>query len=97
MKLCFRVHKMLSLIWVFLHPFIIASLFIICYTYMNFSSDSLFSILFRGHHAIKQAFVFSIMDSMIYGNWLYNVTVSIMFPIWILFWNILCSNSSINL
>ncbi|XP_043786986.1 glycosylphosphatidylinositol anchor attachment 1 protein [Apis laboriosa] len=92
-----KFRKILSLTWIFLHPFIIASLFIICYTYVNFSSDSFFSILFRGHRAIKQAFVFSIMDSMIYGNWLYNVTISIMFPIWILFWNILCSNNHINL
>ena len=70
----------------------IASLFIMCYTYMYFFSDSLPSILFRGYRATKQAFVFSIMDSMIYGNWLYDVTVFTMFPIWFIFWNILCFN-----
>ncbi|XP_033356701.1 glycosylphosphatidylinositol anchor attachment 1 protein [Bombus vosnesenskii] len=87
-----KSRKMLSFMWVFLHPFMIASLFIMSYTYIYFFSDSLPSILFRGYCATKQAFVFSIMDSMIYGNWLYNVTVSTMFPIWFIFWNILCFN-----
>ncbi|CAL7943658.1 unnamed protein product [Xylocopa violacea] len=87
-----KFHKMLSLLWILLHPFMIANLIVMGYTYINFSSDSLLSVLFRGYRATKQAFVFSIMDSMIYGNWLYNVTVSTMLPIWILFWNILCSN-----
>ncbi|KAK1132162.1 hypothetical protein K0M31_016288 [Melipona bicolor] len=87
-----KFHRMLSFGWISLHPFMIASLIIMCYTYVNFSSDSLPLILFRGYRAIKQAFVFSIVDSMIYGNWLYNVTISTMFPIWFLFWNILCSN-----
>ncbi|XP_017881920.2 glycosylphosphatidylinositol anchor attachment 1 protein [Ceratina calcarata] len=89
-------HKTLSLTWILLHPFVIANLVVMSYTYMNFSSDSILSILYRGHRATKQAFVYSIMDSMIYGNWLYNVTVSTMLPIWLLFWKILCSNSVVH-
>lgn len=82
--------------WMLLHPFVITSLLILCYTYINFSTEAPLSILFRGYRATKQAFVFSIMDSMIYGNWFYNVAVSTMLPIWLLFWNILCSNNVTN-
>ncbi|XP_031830500.1 glycosylphosphatidylinositol anchor attachment 1 [Nomia melanderi] len=88
-----KCRSLLSFFWVLLHPFVISSLLIICYTYINFATDPFLSILFRGYRATKQAYVFSIMDSMIYGNWFYNVTVSTMLPIWLLFWNILCSNS----
>ncbi|CAK9801470.1 Glycosylphosphatidylinositol anchor attachment 1 protein [Anthophora quadrimaculata] len=91
-----KLRKMISSLWILLHPFMISSIIVICYTYIHFSTDPFLSILFRGYRAAKQAFVFSIMDSVIYGNWLYNVTVSTMFPIWLLFWNILCSNSSVH-
>ncbi|CAK9812158.1 Glycosylphosphatidylinositol anchor attachment 1 protein [Anthophora plagiata] len=91
-----KLHKIISSLWILLHPFMISSIIVICYTYIHFSTDPFLSILFRGYRAAKQAFVFSIMDSVIYGNWLYNVTVSTMFPIWLLFWNILCSNSSVH-
>ncbi|XP_003707027.1 glycosylphosphatidylinositol anchor attachment 1 [Megachile rotundata] len=88
-----KFRKMISFLWILLHPFMISSLIIICYTYVQFSTDPFLSVLLRGYRATKQAFVFSIMDSMIYGNWFYNVTVSVMLPIWLLFWNILCSNN----
>ncbi|XP_076247523.1 glycosylphosphatidylinositol anchor attachment 1 [Calliopsis andreniformis] len=88
-----KFRHVLSIFWVLLHPFVTASLLILGYTYVHFSADSPLLILFRGYRATKQAFVFSIMDSMIYGNWFYNVTVSTMLPIWLLFWTILCSKS----
>ncbi|KZC05172.1 Glycosylphosphatidylinositol anchor attachment 1 protein [Dufourea novaeangliae] len=88
-----KCRTILSFFWILLHPFVISNLLVMCYTYINFSTDPFLSILFRGYHATKQSYVFSIMDSMIYGNWFYNVTVSTILPIWLLFWNILCSNS----
>ncbi|XP_029052423.1 glycosylphosphatidylinositol anchor attachment 1 protein [Osmia bicornis bicornis] len=88
-----KFRKVISFLWILLHPFMITTLIIMCYTYVHFSTDPFLSILFRGYRATKQAFVYSIMDSMIYGNWFYNVTISIMLPIWLLFWNILCSNN----
>ncbi|XP_078040493.1 glycosylphosphatidylinositol anchor attachment 1 [Augochlora pura] len=91
-----KCRNILSFLWVLLHPFVTSNILILCYTYANFSTDPFLSILFRGYRATKQAYVFSIMDSMIYGNWFYNVTVSTIFPIWILFWNILCTNSVIS-
>ncbi|XP_076661414.1 glycosylphosphatidylinositol anchor attachment 1 [Halictus rubicundus] len=88
-----KCRSLLSFFWVLLHPFVTSNILILCYTYANFSTDPFLSILFRSYRAAKQAYVFSIMDSMIYGNWFYNVAVSTIFPIWLLFWNILCTNS----
>ncbi|XP_017795411.1 PREDICTED: glycosylphosphatidylinositol anchor attachment 1 protein [Habropoda laboriosa] len=91
-----KFRKIISSLWILLHPFMISSIIVICYTYVHFSTDPFLLILFRGYRAAKQAFVFSIIDSVIYGNWLYNVIVSTMLPIWLLFWNILCSKSSVH-
>ncbi|XP_033339508.1 glycosylphosphatidylinositol anchor attachment 1 [Megalopta genalis] len=91
-----KCRSILSFLWLLLHPFVTSNILILCYTYANFSTDPFLSILFRGYRATKQAYVFSIMDSMIYGNWFYNVTITTIFPIWILFWNILCTNSVIS-
>ncbi|KAK2586771.1 hypothetical protein KPH14_011798 [Odynerus spinipes] len=84
----FRV--LLYILWILLHPFVASSIIIMGYTYLNFPGESFLSLIFRGYHATKQAFVFSIIDSMIYGNWFYNVTTTVMLPIWLLFWNIIC-------
>ncbi|XP_076663317.1 glycosylphosphatidylinositol anchor attachment 1 [Andrena cerasifolii] len=91
-----KFRHVISFFWILLHPFVTSSLLIMCYTYINFSKDPLLSVLFGGYRATKQAFVFSIMDSMIYGNWFYNVAVSTIVPIWLLFWNILCSHNVIH-
>ncbi|XP_054015278.1 glycosylphosphatidylinositol anchor attachment 1 protein [Hylaeus anthracinus] len=91
-----KFRSVISFLWILLHPFVTSSVLIMCYTYINFTTEPFLSILFRGYRAIKQAYVFSIMDSMIYGNWFYNVTISMMLPIWLLFWNILCSDSVIH-
>lgn len=81
-------------LWILLHPFIASSIVILGYTYVHFPEKSLLSLIFSGYHATKQAFVFSIIDSMIYGNWFYSVTMTVMLPIWLLFWNIICLKST---
>lgn len=60
---------------------------------MNYEDESIKSILVRSLRATKHAFVLSIIDSMIYGNWFYNVAVAIMLPIWLLYWNVISRNT----
>lgn len=88
----FRI--LLYILWILLHPFVASSIVILGYTYVQFPEESLLSLIFSGYRATKQAFVFSIIDSMIYGNWFYNVTMTVMLPIWLLFWNIICLKST---
>lgn len=85
-------YKVLYVLWPLLHPFVIASFIVTAYTYANFMDEATLTILYRGWKATKQAFVLSIIDSTIYGNWLYSFIVSIMLPIWLLFWNIIHSS-----
>ncbi|XP_012526778.2 glycosylphosphatidylinositol anchor attachment 1 protein [Monomorium pharaonis] len=82
--------------WIMLHPFISSAIAVMSYTYLNFPSDPVLSLLLRGYRANKQALVFSIVDSMIYGNWFYNVVSAIMLPLWLLFWNVMRSSITIS-
>lgn len=79
--------------WIVLHPFVASAIVVIGYTYLNFPTDPVVSLLVRSYRANKQALVFSIVDSMIYGNWFYNVTTAVMLPIWLLFWNVMRSTA----
>lgn len=85
-------YKILYILWPLLHPFALASFIVTGYTYANFREEAILTILYRGWKATKQAFVLSIIDSTIYGNWLYSFIVSIMLPIWLLYWNVINSS-----
>lgn len=91
-----KLRKLLSLFWIILHPFVLSSIVIMTYTYVNFSEENLTTLAIRGLDATKKSFVFSIIDSMIYGNWLFNVTTAVLLPIWILLSNVI-SNSTNNM
>lgn len=93
LTLC-RSRGCLYIAWIVLHPFVTSAIVVLGYTYLNFFSDPIASLLFRSYRANKQALVFSIVDSMIYGNWFYNVTTAVMLPIWLLFWNVMRSSAA---
>lgn len=40
----------------------------------------------RGVDATSQAVVYSIVDSMVYGNWMYTLVTTILIPTWLCFW-----------
>ncbi|CAD6209732.1 GSCOCG00010820001-RA-CDS [Cotesia congregata] len=85
--------KLLYFFWTLLHPFVIVSLIVMGYTFVHFSEDPIMEILKKGIDASKKSFVFSIIDSMIYGNWLYNVAASVLFPIWLILSNVIASKT----
>lgn len=51
-----------------------------------FPNEHLIEILHRATDAIQQAVLFSVVDSMVYGNWFYSVACTIFTSNWILFW-----------
>ncbi|XP_059061298.1 glycosylphosphatidylinositol anchor attachment 1 protein [Achroia grisella] len=73
-----------------LHPLCVVTVGMIAYSRVLFSEEDLLSMAGRGRDAAMQAIMFSIVDSLIYGNWLYNVASAVILPIWIIFWQILC-------
>ncbi|KAH9644364.1 hypothetical protein HF086_006392 [Spodoptera exigua] len=56
--------------------------------------ESWLATLSRGSDAAMQGIMFSVVDSMLYGNWLFNLTTSVILPIWMIFWQIL--NTKVN-
>lgn len=57
-----------------------------------FPDEGLKEVFFRGLDASHQAIIFSIVDSIIYGNWLYSVVTCILVPNWVCFWSIAFSS-----
>lgn len=71
------------------HPLVAVSFSMIAYSKFLFPEEGFFGMLSRGSDAAMQATMFSIVDSMIYGNWLFNLSTAVILPIWIIFWQIL--------
>jgi len=95
LKLTFHFYRFRCcqyIMWIMLHPFISSAIVVMGYTYLNFPTDPISSLFLRSYRANKQALVFSIVDSMIYGNWFYNVATAVMLPMWMLFWNVMHSS-----
>ncbi|XP_063983235.1 glycosylphosphatidylinositol anchor attachment 1 protein [Diachasmimorpha longicaudata] len=87
---------LLYISWALLHPFLITSLIVAGYTYFHFSEENLGSLAVRSFDATKKALLFSIIDSMIYGNWLFNVTTTVILPIWLLLSNVVANEAVTN-
>lgn len=56
------------------------------YTYVMFPEENFKDVVNRGIFATQQALVFTIVDSLIYGNWLFNVVTAIFVPTWMCFY-----------
>ncbi|XP_043277849.1 glycosylphosphatidylinositol anchor attachment 1 protein isoform X2 [Venturia canescens] len=82
--------------WTLLHPFVLTSLIVMFYTYGYYSEEKFMAILGRGLEATKSSMVFGVIDSMIYGNWLYNVTAVVLLPIWLLLSSVISNNNYAN-
>ncbi|XP_046973446.1 glycosylphosphatidylinositol anchor attachment 1 protein [Vanessa cardui] len=85
---CLFLKRIICLI---LHPLFVVSLGLIIYSRILFPEETLLSMIGRGRDAAMQAVMFSIVDSLIYGNWLFNVGATVILPTWLLFWQILCN------
>ncbi|CAG9813559.1 unnamed protein product [Phaedon cochleariae] len=72
--------------WLFVHPVAILITVVLVNTYLMFPEESPKEIFHRGWDATHQSVIYSIVDSMIYGNWLYSVMTCIFVPNWLCFW-----------
>ncbi|RVE52116.1 hypothetical protein evm_003189 [Chilo suppressalis] len=74
-----------------LQPLCCVTLCMIAYSHVLFPEENVLEMVSRGKDAAMQATMFAVVDSMIYGNWLFNVVTSLILPTWLLFWQILCN------
>uniref|UniRef100_A0A6B2E8Y4 Putative gpi transamidase component gaa1 n=1 Tax=Phlebotomus kandelakii TaxID=1109342 RepID=A0A6B2E8Y4_9DIPT len=72
---------------VLLQPLIVAYLVVFTLTWITFDELSLMSVCWKALSATMNALVYSAVDSVIYGNWMFNMISLVFFPIWILLWN----------
>lgn len=71
-----------------IHPVLVLVIIVLINTYILFPDERFKEIFFRGLDATNQAIIYSIVDSIIYGNWLFSVVTCIFIPNWLCFWSI---------
>lgn len=72
--------------WLFLHPLVVVFFVVLVNTVLMFSDEHWKEILRRNVEATQHAVIYSIVDSMIYGNWMFSVVTCIFLPNWMCFW-----------
>ncbi|CAH0696168.1 unnamed protein product [Spodoptera exigua] len=91
-RACLQLIK--RLVCLLVHPLVVILLSMIAYSRHLVPEESWLATLSRGSDAAMQGIMFSVVDSMLYGNWLFNLTTSVILPIWMIFWQIL--NTKVN-
>ncbi|XP_050667812.1 glycosylphosphatidylinositol anchor attachment 1 protein [Leptidea sinapis] len=76
---------------VLVHPLVALTVALSLYSRVLYPEEDILGMAKRGREATIQAVMFAVADSMIYGNWLFNVATSVIFPTWIVSWQILCT------
>ncbi|EFA06039.1 glycosylphosphatidylinositol anchor attachment 1 protein [Tribolium castaneum] len=82
-RLCSAIKK---IVWLLAHPLVVLTATVLVYTFFMFPGEKFEDNFHRGVAATQQAIVFSIVDSMIYGNWLFSVVTSVFISNWLCFW-----------
>ena len=88
-----KLRKLLYVFWILLHPIVLVSLIVMISSFVNFFDEPVMAIVKKGFGATKTAFVYGIIDSMVYGNWLYNVIAAVFLPIWLLLSNVIARDT----
>ncbi|XP_036319071.1 glycosylphosphatidylinositol anchor attachment 1 protein [Rhagoletis pomonella] len=71
-----------------LNPLVVIYLVVLWLTLFEFPELALSQIAIRAFRAAMDAVTFGLMDSIIYGNWLYMAIAAVYFPLWILYWTL---------
>ncbi|KAL0276932.1 UNVERIFIED_CONTAM: hypothetical protein PYX00_004390 [Menopon gallinae] len=86
-----RVKKIFySLLMFLIHPFVLVHVIVLIYTYMTQGKEDLLS---KAWAATQHSFIYFNIDNLIYGNWFIDAIFGFLVPSWVLFWNLLISNS----
>ncbi|XP_045505252.1 glycosylphosphatidylinositol anchor attachment 1 protein [Colias croceus] len=83
------------LVCLLLQPLIAVTLAMMLYSRVLFPEEGIMGAVGRGRDAAMQGVMFAIVDSLIYGNWLFNVVTAVLLPTWIISWQILCTSVTV--
>lgn len=71
-----------------LNPLAMTYAAVLAVTVYSFPELSVWAWADRALTATAEAITFAVVDSMIYGNWVFNVVVQLLLPIWMCLWTI---------
>lgn len=71
-----------------LHPLVVSYVCVLALTWGSFPELDWKLLLVRALKATMDAITFAIVDSMIYGNWMFKLVTVVFLPVWIIFWNV---------
>ncbi|XP_060515996.1 glycosylphosphatidylinositol anchor attachment 1 protein isoform X2 [Cylas formicarius] len=83
---CRHYARTQRIIWLVVHPLTVLYGMVLLNTHFLFPNGDIREILARTADAAQQAVVYSVVDSMIYGNWMFTVVTTIFIPNWLCFW-----------
>lgn len=82
-----RLYSFLQkVLWLLVHPLTVLTAVVLVNSYFMFPEEQIKEIIIRGWDATQKSVMYSIVDSMIYGNWLYIIAMYIFLPNWLCFW-----------
>lgn len=77
-----------------LNPLVLAYAAVLAVTAYSFPELSVTALAERALTATAEAITFAAVDSMIYGNWIFNVVLQILLPIWMCLWTLTFSTDA---
>ncbi|XP_066963017.1 glycosylphosphatidylinositol anchor attachment 1 protein isoform X3 [Macrobrachium rosenbergii] len=77
-----------ALLLILIHPMVMLFLSVAADSYSNYSDIPVHKFLWKSYVATKRALMYSIVDGMIYSNWVFHVATHCLLPVWLLFWQI---------
>uniref|UniRef100_A0A2M4BHL8 GPI-anchor transamidase component GPAA1 n=1 Tax=Anopheles marajoara TaxID=58244 RepID=A0A2M4BHL8_9DIPT len=79
-----------------LHPMNVMYFVLVGFTWYLFPELALKPLLSKALAAAMDALTYSVVDSMIYGNWLFDLVSLIFIPSWVLLWVLLFPRAELN-
>lgn len=67
-------------------PLVLTFLFVMYDTMATFPEVTPLKLLEKTYFATRHSLMYSIIDSYVYGNWLFAVGTTLLFPVWLQFW-----------
>ena len=84
-----------ALLLLCVHPLMLLLVFVSIDTYTNFPNEEFLLLLLRCAGGCKRALMYSVVDAMIYGNWVYPAGCTCLLPVWLQLWHVLHLSPSV--
>uniref|UniRef100_A0A8D8VY61 Glycosylphosphatidylinositol anchor attachment 1 protein n=1 Tax=Cacopsylla melanoneura TaxID=428564 RepID=A0A8D8VY61_9HEMI len=75
-----------KVLWLLFHPLCILYFIILASTMFYFPELGLEALLSRSFQVTRTTLVYSAVDALIYGSWVYSICAGVILPIWLMFW-----------